>query len=415
MEKQNRVVVIGGGAAGLMAAIIAGRRGAQVTILEQMQRVGKKILATGNGRCNLSNINTSLDRYHGENIEFATTAFKTFDVNMTLNFFEGLGISCRTEEDGKIYPFSSQASSVIDVLRYELQRLNIEERCECEVKKIISKNNEFTLVMKDETKVVGDRVIIATGGKANANLGSTGTGYKLVTDLGHAMVNTFPALVQLKLNFQHLKALAGVKFIGSASIVSRDEIVKTEKGEILFTDYGISGPPILQLSRCAGEEIRRGVKVFLKLDMFPEYSRDEVLEIIKRKIRRDNNMPLDFSFVGFLNKKLIPTVLKASNINDIHRLCSDITNEEIEAIGKLLKNWDIEITGTQPFRDAQVTAGGIAVKDIDNLTMESKIVRHLYFCGEILDIDADCGGFNLQWAWTSGYVAGLNASMDMLL
>lgn len=410
MEKKNRVLVIGGGAAGLIASIIAGRNGADVMLLEQMQRVGKKILATGNGRCNITNKEIKLDRYHGEKVEFATEAFNIFDVNNTLKFFDEIGISCREEEEGKIYPYSGQASSVLDVLRYELQKLNVEERCEAEVKKILPNKNEFILILKDGTKVIGDKVIIATGGKANANLGSTGTGYKLATDLGHKLVEPFPALVQLKLGFQHLKALSGVKFVGSAAIIHEDKIGKEEYGEILFTDYGISGPPILQLSRYAGEKLNDGIRTILRLDMFPEYSIDDVMKIIKRKIQSDGNKPLDFSLVGFLNKKLIPTVLKTCGITDIHRICSEITDDEIMSIVNVLKSWDLEITGTQPWRDAQVTAGGIATKDINSKTMESKIVKGLYLCGEIVDIDGDCGGFNLQWAWSSGYLAGLNAS-----
>lgn len=410
MDKQNRVLVVGGGASGLVAAIIAGRNGAKVMILEQLQRVGKKILATGNGRCNLTNMNILPGRYHGEDVDFMTDAYSIFDVNKTIELFEELGISCREEEDGKVYPFSGQASSVLDVLRYELDRLGIEERCEAEVKQIIPGKNGFSVILRDGTKLIGDKVIIAAGGRANSNLGSTGSGYRLVTDLGHKLVDTFPALVQLQLNFGYLKALSGVKFIGNAAVICDGKAIRTEEGEILFTDYGISGPPILQLSRCAGERLNKGIKCFLTVDMFPEYSINELTDIITSKVRAYYNKPLDFCFVGLLNKKLIPTVLKSCGIMDIHRASGEVIDEEINRIAELLKNWKFEISGTQPWRDAQVTAGGISVKDIDPKTMESRLVKGLYMCGEILDIDGDCGGFNLQWSWSSGYVAGLSAS-----
>lgn len=410
MREKNKVIIIGGGASGLIAAIIAGRNGAEVIILEQLQRVGKKLLATGNGRCNLTNIFAKLENYHGESVNFMLDAFNLFDVQKTLIFFEELGISCRPEETGKVYPRSDQASSVLDVLRYELGKLGIEERCETEVKKIIPTKNGFTLLLKDGKEVKGDRVVIATGGKANANLGSTGTGYRLVKELGHSLIDPFPALVQLKLNFQHLKALSGVKFNGSAAVVEAGNIVRQEEGEILFTDYGISGPPILQLSRCVGEKFQSSIKTFLRVDMFPEFSIEEMSEIIRKKIKHDSEKPLQFCFVGLLNKKLIPILLKTCGILDIHKKCGEVTENEKESISFILKHWDFEINGTQPWRDAQVTGGGIQVKDIDSKTMESKIVKGLYFSGEILDIDGDCGGYNLQWAWSSGYVAGLNAS-----
>lgn len=410
MEKQVRVLVIGGGAAGLISAIIAARNGARVIILEQMQRVGKKLLATGNGRCNLTNANIKLDRYHGEYREFAAYALEDFDVAKTMDFFEELGISCRQEDGGKIYPFSGQASSVLDVLRYEVNRLKIEERCEAEVKQIIRDKNGYLLILKDGIKVAGDKVIIATGGKANANLGSTGSGYRLAMELGHKLIEPFPALVQLRFDFSHLKALAGIKFDGKASIASEGEVVKADTGEILFTDYGISGPPILQLSRSAGESLNRHRRTTLILDMFPEYSKEQVKSIILKKLTTDKEKPLDFCFVGLLNKKLIPTLLKICGIMDIHKAAGQVTEEEIHSITGVLKEWELPVIGTQPFRDAQVTAGGIDVRDISSKTMESKLAKGIFFCGEVLDVDGDCGGFNLQWAWSSGYIAGINSS-----
>lgn len=406
------VLVIGGGAAGMISAIAAARSGAKVIILEQMNRVGKKILATGNGRCNLTNMYTTIDRFHGRNTYFIYGAMNKFGVEKTIEFFEGLGIVCKEEEGGKVYPWSDQASSVLDVLRYELERLGIEERCEAEVKDIKPEKKGFTVILKDGSKVKGDRVIVAAGGKASPNLGSTGSGYRLLTNLGHKLVEPFPALVQLKLNAPFLKALKGVKFIGEAEIEADGERVRKERGEILFTDYGISGPPVFQLSRKAGESIKNKKRTFIELDMFPDFSFEEIKELIKRRLGYEPNKALDFSFIGLLNKRLIPVVIREAEIEDIHKPCFEVSEGEIYKLTSILKKWKIEVAGTQSWGDAQVTAGGIDVRDINPETMESHLTPGLYVAGEILDIDGDCGGFNLQWAWSSGYVAGISAAND---
>lgn len=407
----KRVVIVGGGAAGMTAGIVAGRNGAEVVILEQMNRVGKKILATGNGRCNLTNENIDIERYHGRNPKFAINALEQFNMEQTVQFFEYMGISCKVEDGGKVYPWSDQASSVLDVLRYELQRLGIEERVEAGVKSIHYGKKRFTVVLRDGGEIKGDRVIIAAGGKAAPNLGSNGSGYGLVIPLGHKLIDPFPALVQLKLNGSFLKALKGVKFIGTAAVGVGSRELRREMGEVLFTDYGISGPPIFQLSRMAGEQLQAGRNPWIEVDMFPGYSREELSDMLRIKLGYQPQKPLDFSFVGLLNKRLIPVVLKESGIDDIKKQSRSLKPNEFEKIINLLKGWRFEVTGTNSWSDAQVTAGGVDVRDIDPGTMESRLVPGLYFAGEIIDIDGDCGGFNLQWAWSSGYVAGMNASL----
>lgn len=410
MDKAKRVLIIGGGAAGMTAAIAAARQGAEVKIYEQMQRVGKKLLATGNGRCNVTNSEIKLERYHGSFVEFARYGLEKFDTSCTIEFFESIGITLKEEDDGKLYPYSGQASSVLDVMRYELNRLGVSEICETEVKKIFASKGSLSILLKDGTIEKGDRIIVATGGRANANLGSTGTGYKLVADLGHKIVDTFPALVQLKLDFPYLKAASGVKFVGEANVIEDGKVLKKDSGELLFTDYGISGPPILQLSRSAAESINRGRRPVIELDMFPEFTFEQLKELLNKKIRLDAQREIDFTMIGLINKKLIPIVLKLSGLLDIHTKVSQLTDSQINNLVLSMKKLQIEITGTQPFRDAQVTAGGIDVRDVEDKTMESKLVKGLYLCGELLDIDGDCGGFNLQWAWASGYLAGINAA-----
>lgn len=406
-----RVIVVGGGAAGMTAGIVAARNGAKVVVLEQMNRVGKKILATGNGRCNLTNENIIIERYHGRNPKFAINALQQFNMEQTVQFFEYMGISCKVEDGGKVYPWSDQASSVLDVLRYELERLGIEERVEAGVKSIHPAKKGFTVVLRDGEEIKGDRVIVAAGGKAAPNLGANGSGYGLVIPFGHGLVEPFPALVQLKLRGSFFKALKGVKFIGTAAVGTGSCEHRREIGEVLFTDYGISGPPIFQLSRTAGEQLQRGITPWIEVDMFPGYSREELLEMLRIKLGYQPQKPLDFSFVGLINKRLIPVVLKESGIDDIKRQSQSLGPDEFEKLINILKGWRFEVTGTNAWSDAQVTAGGIDVRDINSATMESKLVPGLYFAGEIMDIDGDCGGFNLQWAWSSGYVAGMNASL----
>ncbi|QCX32776.1 NAD(P)/FAD-dependent oxidoreductase [Caloramator sp. E03] len=404
------VAVIGGGAAGLVASITAAREGAEVFILERMNRVGKKILATGNGRCNLTNMYIDISRYHGKNPKFFYGAYSQFDVNKTMDFFEEIGIMCSIQDDGKVYPYSFQASSVLDVLRYEIERLNVKEVCDTEVKQIKPVKGGFVIITKDGRNFNANSVIVATGGKASPNLGSNGSGYDIAAALGHKIIEPSPALVQLRLNAPFLKAIKGVKFEGEASIEVDNKVLKKEKGEILYTDYGISGPPILQLSRTAVENINKSKKPFIVVDMFPDFESDRLEEIIIKRIKSSPYKPIDFSFVGLINKKMIPVILKLADIKDIHIRCGDLNENYISSIVKIMKSLKLEIIGTQSWTEAQVTAGGIDVSDINPKTLESKIVPNLYFAGEILDIDGDCGGFNLQWAWSSGYVAGYNAA-----
>ena len=257
MKKKPKILIIGGGAAGLVAAVAASRNGAEVIILERMDRVGKKILATGNGRCNLTNINMDIKRFHSSYPKFIKGVLNRFDLRQTLDFFEQMGIAYKVEDAGKVFPMSEQASSVLDVLRHELQLLNVQEECNAEVIKIQRKNNQFILSLKDGRKISGDKGILAAGGKSSPNLGSNGSGYELVIPFGHKLISTFPALVQLVLDAWFLKRLKGVKFNGKVSIVEDNNILQTEYGEILFTEYGISGPPILQLSRKAGEVLHQ--------------------------------------------------------------------------------------------------------------------------------------------------------------
>jgi len=411
---QNKVAIIGGGASGMLAGIVAARNGANVSIYERMNRVGKKLLATGNGRCNLTNVGLNEDNLkciHSSNEKFASNILKKFTVEETINFFEILGIAHKVENDGKVFPMSDQASSVLDVLRYELDKLGVDIICDTEIDKIKKLKEEFTLVDNNGGEYKADRVIITTGGMSSPNLGSNGSGYQLAKKLGHSIIKPFPALVQLKLKHPFLKSIKGIKFNGSASVILDGNILRREEGELLFTDYGISGPPILQLSRGAIKALENKQHPIIEIDMFPNLTYKELLDLINARLSYQYDRPLEFSFIGLLNKKLIPIILKEAKVYDINRSCCQISDKEIERIVSLLKVWRIDITGSQSWANSQVTAGGVDLKEICINTLQSQIVPGIYFAGELLDIDGDCGGFNLQWAWSSGYVAGNEASI----
>lgn len=413
MNKQKKTVhvaVVGGGAAGLTAAIAAASAGARVTVLERMDRVGKKILATGNGRCNLSNVNLGIEHYHGTNPRFTFGALSRFDFYRTMAFFESLGIAWKVEEGGKVFPMSDQASSVLDVLRHELDNRGVEVLCDAAVQKITSRDGQFIMELAGGEKVKAHRVIIATGGLAAPNLGSNGSGYDLARQLGHSVVEPFPALVQLKLAADFLKRISGVKFIGAAGVMVDGRAIQQAGGEILFTDYGISGPPILALARAANEHLRLGRRVYLKVNMISHMSREELQELLVRRLETQAGKSLEFSFVGFVNKRLIPVLLKEAGITDIRKPAGQVTAAEREAVLRILQDWRVEVTGSRAWPSAQVTAGGVDVAEVDQKTMESRLVPGLFFAGEVLDIDGDCGGYNLQWAWSSGFVAGENAA-----
>lgn len=411
MKMKKHVIVVGGGAAGMIAAISAKRQGADVTILEKNPRVGKKILATGNGRCNFTNINADITCYSSNNPKFAYSALSNFSVQETINFFEKLGIAHRVEDMGKVFPMSDQASSVLDVLLYELNELGINIICDAEVKDIKKKKDNFIVKLVNGEEYLGDRVILTTGGKAMPSSGSDGNGYILATKLGHAVSDVFPALVQLMLEGSFFNRISGVKFVGSAEIIHNNKALAKDRGDILFANYGISGPPILQISRKAGELLHEGKEAFLKITIMDMMSKDDLRQLIAKRFQMGAKKPIDFSLVGLINKRLIAVVLQEAGINDLKCPAVNLSSKDQEKIVDILTDWRFKIKGTKGWQSAQVTAGGVDTKQINQNTMESKLVKGLFFAGEIIDIDGLCGGFNLQWAWSSGFIAGQNAAI----
>ncbi|MEL7565047.1 MAG: NAD(P)/FAD-dependent oxidoreductase [Dehalobacterium sp.] len=409
MTDKKHVIIIGGGASGMMAAISAGRIGAKVTILERNPRIGKKILATGNGRCNFTNININKSCYFGENPRFAESALANFGVQKTIDFFEQLGIAHKVEELGKVFPMSDQASSVLDVLMYELNKLGVKIICDAFVKKVIKHNHNFHIELENGTKFTGNKVIMATGGKAMPSTGSDGNGFDLAKELGHTVTDIFPGLVQLKLEGSFFKQIEGVKFVGTAEILDQNKTAVKDRGDILFGNYGVSGPPILQISRTAGELLNKNKEVILKITLIDQIPKENLEKLLAARFQNSSGKTLEFSLVGLINKRLIPVLLKEAGIKDLKSPAVNLSAKELDKIANILTDWRLKVRGTKSWPSAQVTAGGVATKEIHPNTMESKIVPGLYFAGEIIDIDGKCGGFNLQWAWSSGFIAGSQA------
>jgi predicted Rossmann fold flavoprotein len=411
MKRDKQLIVVGGGAAGMMAAVSAGRLGAAVTILEKNERVGRKILATGNGRCNYSNINTDITYYHGANPKFTYSALASFAVDDTIEFFRKLGIEPKVEDFGKVFPMSEQASSILDVFLYELNELGVKIVGDAFVTDIVRKNNRFEVKLKNGEVYLGDSVVITTGGKAMPASGSDGNGYDLAKKLGHTVTDIFPALVQIMLEGAFFKRIEGVKLVGTAEIIHNNKSIAKDRGDILFANYGVSGPPILQISRKVGELLPTGEDAYLKISIIDTITTDELSILLKRRFQVNPKRPVDFSLVGLINKRLIPVVLMEAGINDLKRPAVDLLEREQERIVDILTDWRFKIRGTKSWPSAQVTAGGVTTAEIDGRTMESKLVKGVFFAGEVMDIDGQCGGFNLQWAWSSGFIAGRNAAL----
>ena len=393
--------IIGGGASGMAAAIAAAKApGVQVRLYERQSRVGKKLMATGNGRCNLSNCSADPTHYHGEAPEFVTAALEQVDVLDTRSWFMDLGLLIIAEEDtGKIYPYSDQANSVVDVLRLGLEQENITVLTGVEVQKLRREGSGFMINDTDYC----DKVIVACGGLAGTKLGGSMSGYKLLGKFGHKSTRLRPSLVQLKCAWPGVTALKGVRCRCRIRIYRDDMLFARSGGELQFTDYGLSGPVVFEISRdvCQG-----GGEWIAQLDLMTRLLSDDLKAALISKRERD--LPMDELFTGMLHNRLGRVLTKAAGISG--KRTSELTDLQIDELVKTVKNFEIVLTEPMGMDQAQVTAGGVYTRDFDPNTMESKLVPGLYACGEVLDIDGDCGGYNLQWAWSSGIVAGRSAA-----
>ena len=407
------LIIVGGGASGLIAAITAKDFGIDVAIVEGTDRIGKKILTTGNGRCNISNncITPPFINYHSSNPNFPFTALDKLSLEDTKNFFLSLGLPIIALPTGKLYPQSLQASSVVDILKMAIEDRNIPLYTNCKIKDIHKGKNFKLSTTNEEYKLfTANKVVLACGGKTAPKTGSDGSGYNLAKSFGHSITPLLPGIVQLKLDYPSLKALSGVKFDGYATLLVDNEIVKKDFGEILFTDYGISGPPILQISALASQSIFNKKKTEVVVDLLPNYSKEDLEDFLECHFVLLSHRPIINALIGVIHKKIIPILLKECGITNLQMPCYELSWKEKMKLVSTLKAWKFTCTGTNDFNQAQVTVGGVNTKDIHYDTLESKLVPNLYFCGEILDVHGDCGGFNLQWAWSSGYLAAKSIS-----
>ncbi len=403
----RHVAVIGGGAAGMMAAITAAREGVKVTILEHKDRIGKKILSTGNGRCNFTNTYQTPACYRSDNRDFAWNIIQKFNVEKTISFFKELGIYPK-DRNGYLYPYSDQAAAILEVLQIEIAKLDICVMTEINVLDIQPVKRGIR-VTTDKKTITVDSVILACGSKAAPVTGSDGSGYQLAKLLGHRIVPVLPALVQLRCAEKFYKSISGVRVQGTVEIYADDISLASDTGEIQLTNYGISGIPVFQVSRYAAKAIYQKQSVTAVLNFMPDMNKDEFLSFLQERITLCPHKTLDEFFTGIFPKKLCELWIRLSRLPKEMRV-SDLSGEQLEKLVLLIQHLRTHITETNAFEQAQICCGGVDTTEINPDTLESNYVPGIYFAGELLDVDGICGGYNLQWAWSSGFVAGREAA-----
>ncbi len=404
---KKHILIIGAGASGLMAAIQAAKCGANVTVLEHKEQAGKKLLSTGNGRCNLTNLEQKEEYYRCSCLDFPGEVLRQFSMKDTLEFFQSLGILPKSR-NGYIYPNSDQAASVVEALLLEGKRLGVKMIYQCHVDNA-TKRGEAFLLHTNLGDFKGEALILAAGSKAAPVTGSDGSGYELAKMFGHRIIAPLPALVQLCCKGNHYKELAGVRTDARLTVYIDGKFLASDEGELQLTSYGISGIPTFQISRYASIGLHRKQKVTVKINFLPHMSQSEVRKMIEQRLRAMGDRTCRQWMNGILNAKLSKVLLKLAKISDEQKV-KEIPAAKWRKLESQLTAYEAEVTATNPFENAQVCCGGVDVKQVQEKTLESRLVEGLYFCGELLDVDGICGGYNLQWAWSSGAVAGRWAS-----
>lgn len=409
----RKVAVVGGGAAGMMAAVQAAYAGARVTVYERNDRVGKKILSTGNGKCNFSNEDMRAACYYGSGAGYVDGFYKQFGVAETKTFFRELGMRIK-DRNGYLYPASEQAATVLDVLRYEMERLGIEICAGCRVTGIDGPGNPgCRLTLETETaaykKRTYDAVILACGGRAVPKTGSDGTGLAMAKRLGHRIVPTVPALTALRCGETFWKQVAGVRCEARLMLYIDGNAVSSVQGELQLTDYGISGIPVFQFSRIAAYALQEGRTVTVKIDLMPDPGAADTQEAFwAQRWERQKRQSMEQFVTGTVNKKVGLLLLKLAGIRETETVC-EIEGARRRKLEQLFHAFEVTVKGTNSFEQAQVCAGGVDFAEVTD-RLESVRRPGLFFAGEMLDIDGICGGYNLQWAWSSGAVAGRAAA-----
>lgn len=402
----SRVIVIGGGAAGMMAGITAARKGHNVILLEKNEKLGKKIFITGKGRCNVTNAGTQQDLLAALNAnpKFMYSAFYAFTNVDAMGFFEGLGLKIKVERGNRVFPRSDHAYDVIECLRRELERLAVKVRLRTRAEQVLARDGRFVGVRTDGGVMEADAVIIATGGKSYPSTGSTGDGYRFAKELGHEVTPLFPALVPMTAKEEWVKELQGLSLKNAAiTVMDGEKECYGDFGEMLFTHFGVSGPVILSASSKIADVLKKR-PLSLVIDIKPGLSQEQLDERILRDFQEANNRQFKNALNRLLPQKLIPVVIALSGIPE-NRKVNEISRQERKKLAFLLKHMTLALTGLRGFNEAIITRGGVDVRQVNPSTMASKIVKNVYFAGEVLDVDAATGGYNLQVAWSTGFLA----------
>ena len=398
----ENVIIIGAGASGMMAALTAAENAdKRVILLERQQRVGRKLLATGNGRCNLTNTGAAIENYHGEDRDFAAPALNAFPPEKVLDFFRNLGLLTVEEYGGRVYPLSDSANSVVDVLRFALEARGVELRSACQARELRREKQGFT-VETDGERLHADKLIVACGGAAGSKLGGVNDGYELLKMLGHKRTALYPALVQLVTAPEYPRALKGVRADCALRLCAGGNVLAESAGELQFTETGVSGPAVFDLSRAAASG---GKGLVLEADFLKDYEEAAVLNLLRQRRESLPALPASDMLTGLIHNRLGKMLVKYAEIKAIIPLKA-LDDAALHSLARACKGFSLPVRGTEGFDKAQVTAGGVKCSGFNPETLESWFVPGLFACGEVLDIDGDCGGFNLQWAWASGRLAG---------
>ncbi len=415
------IAIVGGGASGITSAIVAAKsldrqnKPCNIIILEQSSRIGKKILMTGNGKCNLTNKNIDSKNYNYSARNYIGPILKEFNSDFIIKFFKSIGLIIKYDNCGRAYPYCEQASVVLDILRKQLEIFGVKTLCDINIHSIEKCKDNFFVDCHDKI-IKSKKLIMACGGKSSPTLSLCTDAYKILTRFGHKVTKTFPSLVPIVTNMGFEKSLKGIRATARVTLTADNNIAKKEFGEVQFTETGLSGICIFNLSGLVGEFLnfstvngKYAKNISIILDLMPDFSLDEIKELLYQRIKTSSYDCNDNLFLGVINKRLFRAILKSCNINPEGK-CDRLTRVQIYKIASTIKNWAFIPISCLDFKHSQVTCGGIDLHEFYSKTLESKLIKGLYCVGEFLNVDGDCGGFNLHWAWISGYVAGESAS-----
>ena len=407
----NKILVVGGGAAGMMAAVTAARNGKKVRLIEKNEKLGKKLFITGKGRCNITNAADIEELFSAvvSNPKFLYSSFYSMTNDQVIEFFEELGVKTKVERGGRVFPESDHSSDVIRALEQEMKRLGVEIRLRAEAEEILAEDGRVTGVRLSSGKELhADAVIIATGGISYPSTGSTGDGYRFARECGHKVADLSPALVPMEVKEWYARELMGLSLRNvEIRITDGKKKLYEEFGEMLFTHYGVTGPVILSASSIVGKKLREH-PLTLHIDLKPALTEEQLDKRMLREFEANHNRQFKNAVDSLFPSKLKPVIVELSGIQEDKKV-NEVTKEERLHFVRLIKDFSMTLTGMRGYNEAIITKGGVSVKEIDPGTMESKLVNGLYFAGEVLDLDAVTGGYNLQIAWSTGYLAGLNA------